>query len=578
MPGWYKFLLVLSILMVCLTFAAEIVIVSTMYTLGLATPFWLVAANLWWIMLLAGPVVWFARNRKVLVGIAISLGTLIVFLVGFGQLTKSAVAALSPPKIDMRAGILAATTPPTSVEFFASRREDFEEQACGPICEGLLTGGQIKWVRVVPRTDQIPETKPIVFYRADATACQAFDPEFAAAPCLLAREDIGDPADLRITKVAVGDGSASRESVTGLVTPLWSRQTIVQDQRGATPKVLFDQTEYQWFEAMSPIPLFTNVGFDGNGVHGGGPTFTRERKKTPPVDLVAALQSGGLAMGSAREWNETKPAVGKHIAAEGYFSARPYDAPLLASMLDISQGAAFASPQGRQLADWLKHVERTDEISAAEKALLRRVADQGDVANFVLQNLMSVKPELFFNDFTEVYGRIQTGTDAQSQQAAQLLRETLRHDPVGSHDSEAALFLQALKSRKQEGYLSQIVGLYGFDPTPFLQERVAEDPEFLWMAVDAACKSDPKWAPTLAPFVHAQMMPLLSDLQREDDILRAGTTALLMLGREDLARDLRGRVDWQAAMEKAKGQFTPEMTLERLQDYLMGSLTMPDRC
>ena len=319
-----------SAVLAVLAMIPSVVILSTIYSGMLLAPFWALAANLWWVMVLLGPVVRFSRRGKTLVGVALSAGLAIAGVAAFYGLRSAAMARIEAPFLTTPDAFAGGAGLPQVVDLIVTADGVLGEAACDRLCEALLTGDAVITVRrTTTRGDQPSSTH--VFRRSDPAECQRLDPDFAlAATCILMVADDGRPADLRVAIDGKGDGYASRDEVAGLVYLVSSRRIQVTALRGGDETLIHDQTWRVWFEAIAPVPLFANSGFDGNGLHGGGLAPHRERKSDPRLDPAAILATLGVPMGAGRTFVETKPAqtmMGQTLPAEGYYEPMPHDWP-----------------------------------------------------------------------------------------------------------------------------------------------------------------------------------------------------------------------------------------------------------
>lgn len=530
-----------------------VVLISLFYSGFLLAPVWLLAANLWWIMALLAPVVWFRTRGNLWIGVAVSLVLTSAGLVRFFDLRHAALAGIEMPFVTTPNALAEVTAGPMVVEFLANSDGVLDEAACDALCERLLTGDVVTTVRKITTGDP---TFTRVFQRSDPEECLALDPDFpTGAPCILMVANAGQPADLRITVDGEGDGYASRDEVGGLVYLVSSRRLRVTVLQDGTETLLHDQSQRIWFEAVAPVPLFPNVGFDGNGMHGGGLAPLRDRKSDPPLDAAAILAGLGLPMGPGRAFVETEPARmargGVYYSAKGYHEPAPYDLALIASVLDHTK--FLDESISTMIRQWLERLEADATNAPTLRKLIARLPAFLDRQTIMLQRLIQKRPELFVDRFSDFYQQIQSGDEEVSRLAASTILARVRSDPFGTHDSDADAYVAALKTRRQWDYLIQVVGRYGFDPTPILQDELDKqrfrsvDPQ-LSTVFNAACRSDPKWADTLGPFVHQALLPLVDDIVDHDDDFKAGSTALLVLGRADLVQDLFDRVDWDRVL------------------------------
>lgn len=573
-----------SVVLAVLAMIPAVVVLSTLTTGFLMAPVWLVAANLWWVMGLAAPVVWYRERGRTGFGTAVSIGLAVVVAGGFYGLRSLALARIEAP-FASTAGALAGQDDVSVVDLVVKADGVLGEAACDALCERLLTGATVTTVRRIVDVDN-GRAIAHVFRRLDPAQCLALDPEFPIAePCLLLVADDGLATDLRVTVDGSGDGYASRDEVGGLAYLVSARRVRVEDLRAGEAVLLHDQSTRTWFEAVAPVPLIANSGFDGNGLHGGGLAPPRLRKSDPPLGVAGILEGLGLSLGPGRPFVETEPGlnIGGRItlAPKGYFEAQPYDTALIASILnrgdDLDEGIVA------QIGDWLKRLERTTDATGTTRALIGRLPDVLGAQAIMLQGLSLKRPELFVEQFADFYRQVQSGNDEASRVAANAILDKVRGDPFGTHDAEAEAFLAALRSGKQRDYLIQVVGRYGFDPTPILQGYLEqpdtdEDRPGIYTIFHAACMSDPKWNGTLGPLLHGQMIPLLDDLYRNRDAVEIGSRALRRLDRADLVHDLMDRVDWDVFMVRMRDDYGSPRTLEQTRMDFFGREEIPDRC
>lgn len=345
--------------------------------------------------------------------------------------------------------------------------------ACDPLCDRLLTGDAVTLLRrTTVQGDRPPVTH--VFRRAEPAECQRLDPDFPpAAACILMAADDGRPADLRVTVDGVGDGHASRDEVRGLACLVSSRRLQVTDLRGGAERLVHDQSSRLWVQAIAPLPLFANSGFDGNGLHGGGLAPYRERRSDPRLDPAAILAALGVPLGPGRPFVETEPArqmLSETFPPKGYFGPMPYDVALIGSALDQTTG--LHDSIATLIRDWVERLERGAPNTGATRATLARLPNRLGNQTIFLQRLMTQRPELFVERFADLYPQVQSPDDDLSQLAAFAILNRVRSDPFGTHDADAEAYFAALRSRRHWDALIQIAGRYGFDPTPIFQAEI----------------------------------------------------------------------------------------------------------
>jgi hypothetical protein len=560
-----------SALLAVLASIPGVVIGLTFMSGFLLAPVWPVAANLWWVMLLLAPVVWFYRRGKPLFGIAVSAGLAIACVGAFYGMRSSAMARIEAPFFTTPGAIEDGAGLPRVVDLTVNADGVLGEAACDPLCDALLTGDAVTTVRrTTIQSDQPARTH--VFQRSDPAGCRQLDPDFPLdAACILMVADDGRAADLRVMIDGAGDGYASRDEVGGLAYLVSSRRIRVTDLRGDEETLIHDQSWRIWFEAISPVPLFANSGFDGNGLHGGGLAPYRARKSDPRLDPGAILASLGVPIGAGRMFVETKPAqvmMGETFPAEGYFGPMPYDVALVASILEIMDRPDEGI--GTMIQDWVERLERGAPNTATTRAIIGQLPAFLGTQAFALQRLTSLRPELFVDRFEDFYAQVQSNNENVSQLAAFTILGAVRGDPLGTHDADADAYLAALRAGKHWDALIQIVGRYGFDPTPIFQAELDRRRGEAYMHVlfhvyTAAKITDPKWNSTVGPLLHQTLLPLMDDLVANRAIFRDGTQALQALGRSDLVDDLFARVDWNAVIARERAEGTTSGQLKFVQ-------------
>ena len=570
--GWVFWVVaVASVLLAIVASIPGLVIGLTFMSGFLLAPIWPLAANLWWVMALVAPVVWFHRRGKAVSGIAISAALAIAGFGAFYGLRSAAMARIEAPFVTTPGAFTDGVGQPKVVDLIVTADSVLGEAACDQLCERLLTGDAVSMVR---RTTSLGDDPGIthVFRRSDPAECQRLDPDFPpAAPCILMVADDGRPADLRVTVDGMGDGYASRDEVGGLVYLVSGRRIQVAALRAGEETLIHDQTQRIWFEAIAPVPLFANSGFDGNGLHGGGLAPYRERRSDPRLDPAAILASLGVPMGAGRTFVETQPArvmLGETFPADGYFGPMPYDVALIASILDRSD----TRDEGitTMIRDWVGQLERGAPNTATTRAIISRLPAFLGNQTIVLQGLSAQRPELFVERFADFYAQVQSEDEAVSQLAALTIVYRVRGDPLGTHDADADAYLAALRSGRRWDALIQIVGRYGFDPTPIFQAELDEAQgeaylRGLFHVYAASGMTDPKWNATLGPFLHQTLLPLMDDLVGNRDIFSDGTQALQTLGRSDLVEDLFARVDWNNVIAREHEEGTSSGQLKFVQ-------------
>ncbi len=219
---------------------------------------------------------------------------------------------------------------------------------------------------------------------------------------------------------------------------------------------------------------------------------------------------------------------------------------------------------------WVGQLERGAPNTATTRAIISRLPAVLGSQTIMLQRLTSLRPELFVERFADFYAQVQSDDEEVSQLAAFTILYRVRGDPLGTHNADADAYLGALKAGRHWDALIQIVGRYGFDPTPIFQAeldqpRNGSDGPNLFYIFSASQMTDPKWNATLGPFLHQTLLPLMDDLVDKRDIFSDGTQALQTLGRSDLVEDLFARVDWNNVIARKREEGTSSGQLKFVQ-------------
>jgi hypothetical protein len=216
---------------------------------------------------------------------------------------------------------------------------------------------------------------------------------------------------------------------------------------------------------------------------------------------------------------------------------------------------------------WIETFLDGREPGQAEISLLQQLERSHAEKFRSLGKLKIIHPDYFYGSISELYEQVLSDDDKLSKAAAETLSHMVSRSDWVRQAGEAEMFLRAYASVRQQGYLFRIVGRYGFDPTPYMKEYLAEHPDEGYIVLTAACMSDPIWSDTVASLVHDTMVEMAArtkpgDLHNLD--MSPGARALEKMQRLDLLEDVRARVDWNAALQTPRLKAW-NMTAEELQ-------------
>lgn len=223
---------------------------------------------------------------------------------------------------------------------------------CTPLCERLLMGGDVAWVRMILRNDHIgeaPVQKVVLLTAAEGQACQNASRDFAAnSRCVLFGRDHGARADitLRLTERRLKDHAYP----SGLYQPIGLRQ--LAGSAGPDGATLFQQTRI--FHRRPTIWLTFDITRSVNGDAHRGVGLLRSRTATPALGPEAAMTALGIALGAQPAHNR---------AAQ--------DAAYVASLLATGpqQGAIFSRALGRLVDGWHAQLFAQPGVSEGDAAI-----------------------------------------------------------------------------------------------------------------------------------------------------------------------------------------------------------------
>jgi hypothetical protein len=444
------------------------------------------------------------------------------------------------------------------------------EDACGRVCQVLLTGPEMRWLRV--RTSDTGGV--VVFQRADVAECQALDPGFPAdAPCILARPDDGATADLRIEITSEGDFFGPMQANPGWVYLTGIQRLRLIDDRVQPPRVLDERLRYGWSEPVIG-PLVPGMTALGSGARNDGPGFARRRLQSDPVDLAAVLSHAGVALGPG------EPAVDP---------ASLHSVALLASILQTSGDGTLAPGQSAMAQAFVERARaalsgRSEQpFGPVERTVLRQLADlRGDLdLERSLRSMMGEYPEAFYEDFGALLRVVVTGTPHEAARAADAAGFGLYTSRRGDHDAAWPDYVAAIETGRSED-LIRWIGRFNRDPLPVLRAQMQRVPtgKTAWNTLSAVCHIDQRWWDTLVPFYYDTALgylPKTGDSDWNGMEIHYALRALVFLERRDLAEDLLARIDWSLVQEMPDWADSPG-SAERFRESLENGLEAPLRC
>lgn len=547
MPGWFISLFVASILGFVASWSGDLVLGTSIMTFGIMLPVWFVAANLWWVLLAIMPTMVLRERGRAAIGLALGAGVLIGLGIGASTYLGQVRHALTPSQPLPDPGLARAAGAPASVEIAVLSQQpwDVSEEACGRLCQSLLTGPEIRWLRL--QDAELAGGNAVVFHRADETACLALDPGFPAeAPCILARKDDGARADLRIEITQEGNFWDPMDRNHGPVYLTGIQRLTLTDKRVSPPRVLDERLRYSWSEPVVG-PLFPAMTALGSGAKNDGPSFKRVRLQSDAFDVAAILAHSGVRIGPIQ--------VSPDPRAQ---SSLPVSSAFLASILALTDDASLSPGQSEMAREWVLQFyrspfDKTDgpKVNETERRIFQRLTKvQGGLElERTLTSMLGEHPEYFVEDFGALLRVIVTGTPEEARKASEAAVFGLFRAKRGDHDAAWPDYGAAIESGRASEDLIRWVGRFNQDPVPVLRGQLARTPKdhYAWAALQAVCYIDERWWPALIPFLHDTAigyLPAAGDTEMNGMEIHHAVRALVLMGRRDLAEDVLGRIDW----------------------------------
>ncbi len=185
-------------------------------------------------------------------------------------------------------------------------------EICFDLCERLLTGGDVAWVRIVRFSQQRREDGETRFSGttrlalASAAECQVIVPElFSTQNCILFVPDRDEPADL--TLKIKSERNWSRAPLFKAYAPRAVRSVVAFQGQNSEQQAVFKLGQIQHQRPTGKIVPNTRSSLESSG-HGGW-RFQRRTVTSDPFDLSGAVERLGLKLGPFRITNDAQAAT-----------------------------------------------------------------------------------------------------------------------------------------------------------------------------------------------------------------------------------------------------------------------------
>ncbi|WP_054006652.1 hypothetical protein [Cypionkella psychrotolerans] len=313
---------IISIVAAGLASDNELVVTTSLYSLGLMLPVWLLAANLWWILALI--LCWQAANsaRGAKFASGIVLGGILALGAGFYALRAGQIAQLPPAE---HVTLAQLTIKPQSLDYILQTSGSYSPyETCDALCLAALRGGEIRWIRLVRFQTQmmahmvfpvagktcadlnLPAMQPkgclapatlsrfsAIIESRDRAACLAQQPDFPAdQPCLTFTADDGRKADLALT-ITEANAAELLAASGDLVRLTGLTHLTLQDIRGSAPVDLARHTMRSYSQVSAPLPMVPVMSLQSSK---GGFNVPHGQLREALPDLPTVLADAGIAV------------------------------------------------------------------------------------------------------------------------------------------------------------------------------------------------------------------------------------------------------------------------------------------
>ncbi|MEE9387728.1 MAG: hypothetical protein V3U96_03895 [Paracoccaceae bacterium] len=483
--------------------------------LGFQPHFPLMAStNLWWVLLLAVPFIRMSRSRPI-AGLAISGAAYAAILLIPPQIIKiqsdqMLAQALSEKTSVQNVGPVSSVTITTG--------------GCATLCQQLLMGGVVTTVRVAAPDDN---TLPRLMYQnLPAEECRALDPTFpVGAPCLLARLDDGTPSELIFEHERMGSRALKRKDVG--FTPNITLRELTTLKLQETGDIVASQTRLIWIEPVGYVPLRSNTGFDGNGVHGGGLVPAQRKHEDPVIDPSAMLLAVGVPFSEPRGEVVVKKSWQKASNLSGYPQPAAYDVALIRSMFEL--GGLKNQIGGHYLSRWAAQFTRYEIVpDAQERSLINQIYESVRPVPHELSLMKRKYPNYFKGGLSALYVDIRSDDGSSTFDATNgIAYAALRQTPE-QNAPQAEAYLGLMRDGIVPSRMVALAGRFTFDPVPVLRDYLKNaERGKIWPSTyvfTAACRADRRWAEQLVPLVVdtvRSLPPTRSEYDRNGAYLKA---------------------------------------------------------
>jgi hypothetical protein len=365
---------------------------ALIFTFGLAAPILIVLPNLLIILWAVFPALLFWKIQPTRVPL-LCIGAVIVASAAFiprylaerdlqrDLQTRRAVAA-TPIRIPKGIGIeiqRPASHDPDLYVAEGNSGAQFGAQPCFDLCERLLTGGDVAWVRVVLINDAIGnnrQTTRALLVPGETAACRWVNPDIPEGRrCALFAKDHGQRAALTIKLDE--DFTRSKTMPFTPYQPVGFRNASINSAVTGDARTLFSATQIFYDRPVGGISL--DAGSLSNGIPGGGFQLTRARSASASIQLADAVEKLGISLGVERVLLPKSPGTENNIFIQPPPDAQDaiYAASLVATATPFNN--AFSNAFSQVVNDWHERLRWKTSLSKADRAIFCRTRSESRI-------------------------------------------------------------------------------------------------------------------------------------------------------------------------------------------------------
>jgi hypothetical protein len=549
----YLVILAAAAAMALLMSLNDAAILALMLTLGLAFPL-VFAATFVPYMVAFLPLVFSARRRLVValpVSIALAVAWFAVPSILSERQVNATVAALIAS--DVR-----PTEPTVGRTFELRRKKSFlyglggqfmPEEPCSDFCRSLLLGGEVDWVRIVMVDDRPASRKKAEEAEAPSTFFRALKGQKCAAPgepakaderCVVFADDSGEPASMiaeiseksRIDRLKLGAGA--------LFSPGGERVVTISRMKNGQPEVVLQNTELQLHAVMKGSLLGPEI----SGMNSRGIAFVKSPREFNHADFPTLLRAVGYTVA---DFSETPAPDGAKPKRSWQNPPSADDSRAVVSVLDLP-AATFNQEQGAVIDRWMMHARAYSEWPAERLELLRRIVRDHRVTMVsFFDQVFERNPTVTKALMPDVLDRIATMGEERNLDPGWGGAIAMRRIDPALLTPYADRILTIARSGGRAGdAILGAVGRVGVDPKPYLEPmRKPADGEIDGERVQAACRAEARWAPSLVPMLRGLVTE--AELSRSSARIEYVLEALMRHGDKDFVLQAIESSKWSDA-------------------------------